>query len=185
MKSLAAVLCLATCACATAPFAGTHSTGERLDVITDRGANLKSLPIPVIHDAAFWNPVQGASDIDEAAFYRIAGQPEVAKQIQDKRESWVNLGTVGGWLLGAGSALLAGGGGTAIGIREMQLHNQNKHAEGLMISSLIVAGVGLISSLAGGAAIGYSDLHLGDHVLSYEQAVDAANQYNRKLDPAH
>ena len=185
MNRLFAALILASCSCATAPFAGARSTGERLDVVTDRGVNAKSLPIPVIHEIAFWYPVQGASDVDEAAFYRIAGQPDVAKQIEETRQSWVTTGTAGGWLLGAGSLLLAGGGGTAIGVREMQLHDHNKHGAGLMISSIVAAGVGLISALAGGGAIGYSDLHLGDHVLSYQQAVDAANHYNRKVDSAH
>ena len=185
MKSSLVAICIALSGCATAPFNGTHASGERLDVVTEKGPSSKSRPIPLYRDAEKWNPMQGKSDIDEAAFYRIAGQPEVAQQIIDRRAGWVSDGKLGGWLFGAGVAMVAGGGGTLIGVGVMESQHWRPTTPTLTISSLIVTGVGLLGAIVGGTMIWTANDHLQDHVLTYEQAVDAANQYNAKIDANH
>jgi len=184
MRLLLAALCLGAAGCAAVPFAGTHSSGERLDVITEKGPNLRSHPIPVFHDATYWYPAQGASAVDEEAFYRIAGQPAVAQQVHEIREGLVTQQTAGAWLLGAGAAVFVGGGATAISADEIRIHNHNHHGTGVIFSSVISAGVGFLSMLAGGAAIEFANMRMEDHILGYEQAVDAANQYNLGVERA-
>ena len=149
MRSSLVAICFVLAGCATAPFTGTHSTRERLDVVTEKGPSSKSRPIPLY------------------------------------RDGWVKAGKIGGWLFGAGVALLGGGGGTLIGVGVMESQNWRQRTPTLTIASLIAAGVGLASAIAGGSMIWTANDHIQDHVLTYEQAVDAANQYNVKNEASH
>jgi hypothetical protein len=118
--------------------------------------------------------------IDEEALYRIAGQSEAQKQVHDGRQTAVAMHN-GGIATGLAGLALTGAGFILFGVAGGLQPAPGTGDSGWAAVGLSTAAVGIAAGLAGGLVWYLGDMKLNNPILSYQQAVDTANQYNRSL----